>query len=32
MVALWASKHLCATQLSVDVPALGAGFAGVRFR
>ncbi len=32
MVALGASKHLCATQLSVDVPTLGTGFAGVRFR
>jgi hypothetical protein len=32
MVALGASEHLCTTQLSVDVPALGTGFAGVRFR
>ena len=32
MVALGACEHLCATQLSVDVPALGTGFAGVRFR
>jgi hypothetical protein len=32
MVALGASEHLCTTQLSVDVSALGTGFAGVRFR
>ena len=32
MVALGACEHFCATQLSVDVPALGTGFAGVRFR